>query len=1004
MITPKLDSRNVNDILAEIKRKSESYTPEWRFDLSNPDGGAALAQLFAEMVYGTIDRYNRFPDKCYLEFLNMLGVSAGAVSPAVGMASAKMVDGAQHNAFIGKGTRLFTDISSDNGEDVRVVFETASGFYATPAEIKALYMTDHERDIITRTDLSETGSFPISIYEPDERNNLERHCFAAAHSAVLRINGTAEIRVKLANHAMSYQNEIIAKKLCDSSMAKWSYVSAEGRIPLTAHYRQGYIALLKDSENPVELTNPSGAQSDENQNYWIFCEMKGVGAQDDITVDEIAISSASTDDELRHGILADSLFANDTELNSKRCGYCFGREPAVYDSLYISCGEALSKRGADIIAEFSIDTVVYQDNSLSENGLDFNQKLVVDKDDAKSAPFDNIFISEVAWEYWNGFGWARLEVSGDVNPFACEEQTAKKTIRFVCPEDMELSMQNAHEGYWIRARVVSVENRFSTRGRRLIPLLKGFLMRYDYGTKFLPAEAVQTINNCATRSYTAGSGAGGMSLFSRMPEQHHAVYLLFDKPPEGYPVNLYMEFAGSSDTDRVLSFQHLTGDGGGRTSWSELKVNDRTEGFSRSGILSMFCPGDFCEEELFGERGYWIRIVNRSMDLGRQDKAPQLVSVTMNAVDIVQKESVSGERHDLYPGKADQSFRLSGSPVIGCELWVNELAETPLSELMELQRRDSGAVREVRADDGQIIEYWVCWESRDSLVKSTAGDRHYELDRRTGTVRFGNGTNGRIPAYHGLTQVSCDYSYGGGKAGNLPAGTIDGLVVGIPFVESMTNFRPTCGGSSSRSIETIRRIGTKSLKHRGRAVTVQDFETLILEEFSEVREVRCFADSNVSGEAENGFVTVVIMPFDYADSVYSTSLCRRVYDFISKRTTLGLAESGRLNVIPTGVMRISTEMTLKLDDYEYAAEAEQNAVAAIAGLLNGISGGERIGRMPGSADIIAAVRKVEHISYVSGIMLIGEYYRGTEKVTVPLADTGQYKFFVSASGTHIIKF
>ncbi|MGN1341309.1 MAG: hypothetical protein ACI4WS_13535 [Oscillospiraceae bacterium] len=1003
MITPKLDGRSVNDIISEIKRKSESYTPEWRFDPSKPDGGAALAQLFSEMFYETIDRYNRFPDKCYLEFLNMLGVSAGAVSPAVGMASAVMVDGAQNNVFVPKGTRLFTDINGESGEDVRVVFETSSGFYAVPAEIKALYMTDHERDIITRSDLSAPDVYPISLFRPDEGSNLERHCFAAAHSAALRINGAAEIRVRLTNKAMSYQNEAIAEKLCDGSAAKWSYLSPSGRVPLTAHYRQGYIALLKDSLEPVEPVNLTGDDSAE-PNYWIFCEMSSAGGADDITVDEIAVSSASTDDELRHGILADSLFANDTELNTERCGYCFGREPSAYDSFYISCGEVFSKRGADIVAEFTLDTVVYQDNSLIDNGLDFNQKLVVDKDDAKAVQFDNIYISEVIWEYWNGFGWARLEVSGDVNPFSCEEQTGKKTIRFVCPEDMEISMQNAHEGYWIRARIVSVENRFSVRGRWLIPLLKGFLLRYDYGTKFLPAEEVQTTNNCTIRNYSHGSGSGGMSLFSRMPEQHHAVYLLFDKPPEGYPFNLYMEFAGSSNTDRVLSFQHLTGDGGGRTSWVELKVNDRTEGFSRSGILSMFCPGDFTEEELFGERGYWIRVVNRSMDLGRQDEAPQLVGATKNAVDIVQKQSVTGERHDVFAGKADQSFRLAGSPVIGCELWVNELAETPLAELLELQRRDSAAVREVRSGDGQISEFWVRWEARETLVKSAPDDRHYELDRQTGMVRFGNGVNGMIPAYHGLTEASCDYSFGGGKAGNLPAGAIDGLIVGIPFVESMTNFRPTCGGSSSLSIETIRRIGTRSLKHRGRAVSVQDYETMVLEEFSEVREVRCFADSNSTGKTENGCVTVVIMPYDYADSVYIASLCRKIYDFISKRTPLGLAESGRLCVIPAGVMRISSEITLKPDDYEYAAEAEQNAETAVRSLLNGSSGGERIGRLPGTNDIIAALRKAEHVAYVSGVMLIGEYYRGTEKVTVPLSDTGEYKYFVSASGTHIIKF
>ena len=78
---PKLDGRTAADILALIGRKSGSYTPEWRFDPQSPDGGTALAMLFSEMFCGTIDRLDRFPDKCSLEFLNMLGVSAKPVSP-----------------------------------------------------------------------------------------------------------------------------------------------------------------------------------------------------------------------------------------------------------------------------------------------------------------------------------------------------------------------------------------------------------------------------------------------------------------------------------------------------------------------------------------------------------------------------------------------------------------------------------------------------------------------------------------------------------------------------------------------------------------------------------------------------------------------------------------------------------------------------------------------------------------------------------------------------------
>lgn len=81
MTAPRLDGRSAEDILAEIKYKSEVFTPEWKPDGTGPDGGGALARLFSEMFFETVDRYNRFLDKSYLEFLNMLGVCAAAPLP-----------------------------------------------------------------------------------------------------------------------------------------------------------------------------------------------------------------------------------------------------------------------------------------------------------------------------------------------------------------------------------------------------------------------------------------------------------------------------------------------------------------------------------------------------------------------------------------------------------------------------------------------------------------------------------------------------------------------------------------------------------------------------------------------------------------------------------------------------------------------------------------------------------------------------------------------------------
>ena len=599
---------------------------------------------------------------------------------------------------------------------------------------------------------------------------------------------------------------------------------------------------------------------------------------------------------------------------------------------------------------------------------------------------------------------ARSSISGDVNPFYTEgSDEGRRYIRFVCPADISVSMQNAREDYWIRARIRTVENRFSLRGRWLLPLMKSAVMRFDYGTDFLPAERVFTSNSLTDRMYDAGSSGTPMTLFAPMPQQHHAVYFMFDKPPEGYPVNLYFDFLGSTDSDRVLVFEHLTGEADGRTSWSELKVNDRTSGFSRSGIISMFCPKDFAKAELFGESGYWIRAVNRSMDFGKDTALPKLAEIVMNTVDIIQRQTVSDERHEVYAGSLFQNFSLLGSPIISCELWINEINEITQSEINSLKAENDSAVRTVYAPDGTLEEAWVRWESRESLAGAGGDERVYELDCSTGRISFGNGVNGRIPAYTATAEVSCDYTYGGGTMGNLPAGAIDGLIVGIPFVQNMTNHRSTCGGSNGQTMETVRKIGTARLLHRGRAVTARDFESLVLEEFTEVREVCCFADRNSAGTNEDGCVTVVVMPYDYADSVYSSALCRRIYDFVSERAAVGLCAANKLAVIPAGVMRISSQITLSIDDYEFAAEVEQNAELMLRDLLNGAEGGARIGMLPRSTDIITALRKIEHISHVSSVLLMGEYYREGERISVPLDDRADFKYFVTASGSHTIK-
>ena len=70
---PAIDTRTEEELLKEIERKAESYTPEWRFDRQHPDAGTALAFMFAKLHHRTISQFNRLLYKNQIDFYNRIG-------------------------------------------------------------------------------------------------------------------------------------------------------------------------------------------------------------------------------------------------------------------------------------------------------------------------------------------------------------------------------------------------------------------------------------------------------------------------------------------------------------------------------------------------------------------------------------------------------------------------------------------------------------------------------------------------------------------------------------------------------------------------------------------------------------------------------------------------------------------------------------------------------------------------------------------------------------------
>jgi predicted phage baseplate assembly protein len=71
---PTLDNRRFQDLVDEAKRLIPQFCPEWT-DHNVSDPGVALVELFAWMTEGLLYRTNQVPERTYIRFLDMIGVT-----------------------------------------------------------------------------------------------------------------------------------------------------------------------------------------------------------------------------------------------------------------------------------------------------------------------------------------------------------------------------------------------------------------------------------------------------------------------------------------------------------------------------------------------------------------------------------------------------------------------------------------------------------------------------------------------------------------------------------------------------------------------------------------------------------------------------------------------------------------------------------------------------------------------------------------------------------------
>ncbi len=302
--------------------------------------------------------------------------------------------------------------------------------------------------------------------------------------------------------------------------------------------------------------------------------------------------------------------------------------------------------------------------------------------------------------------------------------------------------------------------------------------------------------------------------------------------------------------------------------WQSLGLlKDETHALTNSGHIQLKLPAKGVMNRIkvgeITDQLYWIR---GRLASSAYERSPKLLTIRINTVAAQQAETARDEVLGGSDGSPSQTFQLANTPVL----------------------RDS-LILEV--DEG---DQFRAWTSVDDFFGSGPQDEHYLLDRTDGQVRFGDGINGRIPVANvnnpTANVVAREYRFGGGKRGNVPAGSLKSLVTTVQGIDEngVGNLLAATSGRDEETLAQAQLRAPQSLKNKCRAVTAEDFEALA-RQAANIRRAKALALFHPSFPEVKvpGVVTVIVVPdSDVPNPTPSEGTRRTVCAYLNQRRLL----------------------------------------------------------------------------------------------------------------------
>jgi hypothetical protein len=427
--------------------------------------------------------------------------------------------------------------------------------------------------------------------------------------------------------------------------------------------------------------------------------------------------------------------------------------------------------------------------------------------------------------------------------------------------------------------------------------------------------------------------------------------------------------------------------------------------------VSFLAPPGLAASPRFGTPLYWIRA--RLKEDGPPGEAT-LRGLFPNAVWASERRTIRNSPLGTSDGTPGQVFRVAESPILPGEiLEVREVAGAraqvewrqlvldvtggdtralgPIERWLALEGPQTefaeGDVRIRRDRLRRVAEVWVRWYVRAHLYSSGPTDRHFALGRAEGRVVFGDGTLGRIPPLGAVISFR-EFAAGGGSIGNVKAGAVNQLVAEVPGVERVFNARAAEGGADGETLDALARRGPSTIRHRGRAIALRDYETMAREASPAIGFVRAVPTRNPAGRPLPGWVTLVVIPHsEEPRPVPSSGLRFEVQRYIAARAPADLAGGDRIRVIAPDYLPVDVSATIAPAATTAPGDVERRARAAIARFLHPLVGGPQgrgwdLGRDIYLSDLAAVLEQVDGVDYVEELALLRQGVPFGEQVSI----------------------